>query len=189
VIYPFGGRPKYWSVIDNERELKESLMKKHLRILVSGMCLSTLPMAASAQGKGKGHNQQNHDNDAQQENEDRDRNDNNGKHDRNRSSSPVFTSRDRSIITDYFRNRTSNLPPGLAKRNGNLPPGLQKQLDRNGTLPPGLQKRVQPFPGELERRLPSLPPDYRRGTIGQDVIIYNSRTQRIIDIVHAVLGR
>src|SRR6266480_984176 len=85
----------------------------------------------------------------------------------------IFHPDDQRVIIEYFRN-TSNLPPGLAKRGGNLPPGLQKQLQRNGQLPPGLQKRVNPFPVDLERRLPTLPPIYQRGTIGDQAIIYDS---------------
>lgn len=63
---------------------------------------------------------------------------------------------------------------------------IQKQLDRNGTLPPGLQKRVEPFPEDLERQLPSFPAIYRRATIGRDVIILDTRTQRIIDVIHDI---
>ena len=102
---------------------------------------------------------------------------------------PVFTSRDRDLIRVYFRNRGdySNLPPGLAKRGGNLPPGLQKHLERNGQLPPGLQKRVQPMPPELEVRLPRLPEIYHRVILGPDVLIYNSKTQRVLDIIHDVV--
>jgi hypothetical protein len=58
----------------------------------------------------------------------------------------------------------------------------------NGTLPPGLQKRLEPFPEDLERRLPSLPTIYRRGRIGEDVVILDTRTQRIIDIMHDIFG-
>lgn len=99
----------------------------------------------------------------------------------------VFGTRDRDIIRDYYRDQYSNLPPGLAKRGGNLPPGLQKHLERDGTLPPGLQKRVQPFPTELEARLPRLPETYRRVVLGVDVLILDRRTQRIMDIVHDIL--
>lgn len=160
-------------------------MKNVIKIFIAGLCLTTLPIAASAQGKGNpGRNAEQGD-----ERRDQDRNKNDRDDNTHRRSSPVFTTHDRTIITDYFRNRNSNLPPGLAKRNGNLPPGLQKQLQRNGTLPPGLQKRLEPLSGDLERRLPPLPVDYRRGTIGQDVVVIDSRTQRIIDIVHAVTGR
>ncbi len=99
----------------------------------------------------------------------------------------VFSTRDRDIIRDYYRDQYSNLPPGLAKRGGNLPPGLQKHLERDGTLPPGLQKRVQPFPVELERRLPRLPDEYSRVTLGVDILILDRRTQRIMDIVRDIL--
>jgi hypothetical protein len=49
-----------------------------------------------------------------------------------------------------------------------------------------LQKRLEPFPQDLERQLPRLPASYRRGVIGADVVILDSRTQRIIDIIHDI---
>jgi hypothetical protein len=76
----------------------------------------------------------------------------------------------------------SNLPPGLAKRGGDLPPGLEKQLKRNGHLPPGLEKKLYPFPVELERRLPPLPPEYGRAFIGGNAVIYNKSTSIVVDI-------
>ncbi len=102
---------------------------------------------------------------------------------------PVFGARERDIIRAYFGDGYSSLPPGLAKRGGNLPPGLEKHLERNGQLPPGLQKRLSPLPVGLERRLPPLPTIYRRGTIGPDVVIMNTRTGRIIDIMRGVANR
>jgi hypothetical protein len=137
------------------------------------MVLPALGMAqGNSQGKGKGHNKH--------ADQDDDRSDNRGVR-------IVFSVRDRDTIRDYYQERNSNLPPGLAKRNGNLPPGLQKHLERDGTLPPGLQKRVQPFPGELERRLPRLPDAYQRVTLGVDILILDRRTQRIVDIVRDIL--
>src|SRR5260370_12646181 len=90
-------------------------------------------------GKGKGHNK--HD---QGEDEDQ-------------SVKFGFGIHEREVITRYYTNRGSNLPPGLAKRGGNLPPGLEKQLQREGTLPPGLQKRVEPWPRALQAPLPPPP--------------------------------
>ena len=98
-----------------------------------------------------------------------------------------FGAHDREVITRYYANRGSNLPPGLAKRGGNLPPGLEKQLERNGTLPPGLQKRVQPCPVELERQLPPLPAAYRRGVIGAHLVIFNKNTNVIVDVMKDVV--
>ena len=90
--------------------------------------------------------------------------------------------RDSEVIREYYHGvPESKLPPGLAKR-GDLPPGLAKQLKRNGHLPPGLEKKIYPFPVELERRLPPLPPDYGRAFIGGNAVIYNKSTSIIIDI-------
>jgi len=99
----------------------------------------------------------------------------------------VFAARDRQIITTYYTQFASGLPPGLAKRNGALPPGLEKQLRRNGTLPPGLQKQLQPFPPALERQLSPLPDGYRRGIVGTNVIVYRSTTQKILDVIRDIV--
>ncbi len=121
---------------------------------------------SQGKGKGKGHDKKGGDDDSEQ----------------GRPGKYGFGPHDREIISSYYSNRGSNLPPGLAKRNGNLPPGLEKQLERNGTLPPGLQKRVQPCPVELERQLPPLPADYRRGVIGAHIVVFNRHTNLIVDV-------
>jgi hypothetical protein len=64
----------------------------------------------------------------------------------------------------------------------NLPPGLQKKVARGGSLPPGWQKKFESFPVVLERQLPPLPPDYRRGVIDGHGVIYNRHTNVIIDV-------
>lgn len=149
------------------------------QVLALFLCVAVVPALLEAQGKGKG--QGHGKGQAAAEDHDRDEQPSHG--------GPVFSERNRGVIRDYFRNPYSNLPPGLAKRGGNLPPGLQKQLERNGTLPPGLQKRVQPFPPDLRTRLPRLPTGYDYRVIGPDAIILDSRTQRIVDIIHAVIGQ
>ncbi len=120
-------------------------------------------------GKGKGHNKH----------EDND--------DRGKSGKYVFSAHEREVITRYYADHGSNLPPGLAKRGGNLPPGLEKQLERNGTLPPGLQKRIQPCPVELERQLPPLPVEYQRAVIGAHIVIFNKNTNVIVDVMKDVV--
>ena len=103
--------------------------------------------------------------------------------DRDHASVQVSFGRDSDVIRQYYHGvPESNLPPGLAKRGGDLPPGLAKQLKRNGHLPPGLEKKIYPFPVELERRLPPLPPEYGRAFIGGNAVIYNKSTSIIIDI-------
>jgi hypothetical protein len=157
------------------------MLKRLLTATVCGLVLTAmLPQSGLGQGngKGKGHNKQ-----ADQDGDD----DRGSGRDSKGGIRVVFSVHDRDVIHSYYHDRNSNLPPGLAKRNGNLPPGLQKHLERNGTLPPGLQKRVEPFPDDLERRLPRLPDTYRRVTLGVDVLILDRRTQRIVDIIHDIL--
>ena len=87
------------------------------------------------------------------------------------------------VIRDY---RTAGLPPGLAKRES-LPPGLRKQLRERGELPPGLQRHLVAVPDPLSSRLPDVPDYYRRYFAGDDLIIVNTRTNRIVAIVRDVL--
>lgn len=102
---------------------------------------------------------------------------------------PYFLPEERRVIVEFYQeSHKSGLPPGLAKRGGNLPPGLQKHLEKNGTLPPGLQKRVEPLPLELERRLPRIPEIWERVIIGQQIVLLDRRTKRILDIVENVIG-
>jgi hypothetical protein len=153
------------------------MLRRILPVLVCGlMFVAVLPGMAqgNSQGKGKGHNKQG------DQDSDRSRDSRGGVR-------VVFSVHDREVIRDYYYGRNSNLPPGLAKRGGDLPPGLQKHLQRDGTLPPGLQKRVQPFPEDLDRRLPRLPDTYSRVTLGVDILILDRRTQRIVDIVRDIL--
>lgn len=98
----------------------------------------------------------------------------------------IFGSRERALITNWFRNSRGNLPPGLAKRD-RLPPGLEKQLRERGTLPPGLQKRFQPLPDDLERQLPRLPAGYKRGVVAGNVILMNEATSVIMDMIRNVM--
>jgi len=138
------------------------------------LALSLVASPGFSQGKGKGHNKDGGDDDR-------------GRGKGNKKAKHEFDAQDREVITTYYSNRNSNLPPGLAKRGGNLPPGLEKQLERNGTLPPGLQKRIQPCPVELERQLPPVEAGYVRGVIGAHIVIYNRSTSVIVDVMKDVV--
>jgi hypothetical protein len=84
------------------------------------------------------------------------------------------------VIRDYARG--GSLPPGLAKREA-LPPGLRKQLRERGELPPGLQERLVPVPAPLGARLPAVPPYYQRYFGGNDLIVVDTRTNRVVAIL------
>jgi len=92
------------------------------------------------------------------------------------------------IIVDWFHNPANlqGLPPGLAKRE-QLPPGLQRHLERNGTLPPGLQKKLQPIPVDLRHRLPRYPAGIRVVFVGGHVILIETSTSAIVDIIKDVV--
>ena len=89
----------------------------------------------------------------------------------------VFLPREVNVIREYYAPRYRNLPPGLAKK-----------FNRTGHLPPGWQRKMAPIPVVVERQLVVLPPDYRRGVIDGYAVVYNPRTQVIVDIM-AVFGR
>jgi hypothetical protein len=63
--------------------------------------------------------------------------------------------------------RHPGLPPGLAKRRS-LPPGLAKHVRERGSLPPGLQKR--------------LTPRYTRYYRGRDLVVFDTRTHRVVSV-------
>jgi hypothetical protein len=86
----------------------------------------------------------------------------------------------RRIVHDYYA--ANALPPGLAKRQA-LPPGLAKQLHERGELPPGLQKRMTPVPTPLAVRLPRVPTYYSRYFAGNDLLIVDNRTNRIVSMI------
>ena len=83
----------------------------------------------------------------------------------------VFTSGDVRIIREHY-----------APRYRNLPPGLRKKVARGGALPPGWQKKYEPFPDTLERRLGRLSPEYRRGVFDGQAVIYDRRSNVVIDV-------
>ncbi len=82
------------------------------------------------------------------------------------------------------KGRGKGMPPGLAKRDS-LPPGLQKQLQKNGTLPPGLAKRD--LPADLESKLPKVPAGLERVIAGDDVVLLEKATGKILDVIQGVL--
>jgi Ni/Co efflux regulator RcnB len=127
----------------------------------------------------------------------------------------VFTEIERQVIEDYYgggaavhdeddddrgnrggrgkgkgkKNRGNagnggDLPPGLANRD-ELPPGLERQLERNGTLPPGLAKRN--LPDDLRTRLRDPDDGTDRQIVGTDVLLVDTATGVILDILRDVV--
>ena len=83
----------------------------------------------------------------------------------------TFSSADVRIIREHY-----------APRYRNLPPGLRKKVARGGALPPGWQKKYEPFPDAVEHRLVRLSPEYRRGVFDGHAVIYDRRSNVIVDV-------
>ena len=96
----------------------------------------------------------------------------------------VFGDDERRRIRDYYAS-DKGLPPGLAKKQ-KLPPGLARQVERDGRLPPGLEGR--PLPAELERQLSPLPDGYARLRVGLDVVLLDTDTRVVVDVVKDIGG-
>jgi len=124
----------------------------------------------------------------------------------------AFTQAEREVIRDYYRKHGMPAgeerdrreyeheghgkkekhggPPfkhGNGKGNKGLPPGIAKKLERGGTLPPGIAKRD--LPRDLERRLPPVRAGYERRVVDGKVVLVNTATQVVTDIITDLLNR
>jgi hypothetical protein len=161
--------------------------KASILILCTLLSLSFSLAAPKGNGKAKGSDKEPQSQAGNREKEDKEKGKEahdtaNGKDKDSRAAVNIFVQGDRDLIKRHFSANQGNLPPGLAKRGDDLPPGLEKQLQRNGHLPPGLEKKLNPFPAELERRLPPLREGLMRGVIGDSAIIMERKTSRILDV-------
>ena len=105
----------------------------------------------------------------------------------------VFSEIEKRVIRDYYakqteaaggKDKSKKMPPGLAKRD-ELPPGLQQQIVRNGTLPPGLAKRD--LPSDLVLELPATKKGTERKIVGSDVVLIQTATGIILDVLENVV--
>ena len=87
-----------------------------------------------------------------------------------------FSKTDRATITDYV-----NKNPLSANA---LPPGIRMNLARGKPLPPGIEKRF--LPSNLVSTLPVYP-GYEYLAAGNDVVLVNSTTGIVADILSGVL--
>jgi hypothetical protein len=99
------------------------------------------------------------------------------------SVSVVFTDHDRRLIHDFYEPRYRKLPPGQVKK-GRLPPGHAWRVRLNQPVHEEAQLRYLPY--ALDQRLSRLPPEYVRVIIGTDVVIMNTRTRVVVDLLEDV---
>lgn len=87
-----------------------------------------------------------------------------------------FSESNRATITNYIR---QNPFPATS-----LPPGIAMNVARGKALPPGIAKRFLPTP--LVEQLPVYP-GYDYVAVGNDVVLVNSNTGVVADILSNVL--
>ena len=87
-----------------------------------------------------------------------------------------FSSRDRSLVEDYYR----------TARSERKTPSGQPGLARHSVLPSGLQGRR--LPRDLESHLTVLPSTSVRLVIGRDVVLIERDTRRVLDILYDVIA-
>ena len=92
------------------------------------------------------------------------------------SASVVFSQKDKQTIQHYYR--------GVGRKHKKYPPGMNKRLEKGKELPPGIAK--QHLPGTLENQLTPLPQGYLRIKIGGDVMIQNTISNVVTDIMYGV---
>jgi len=149
--------------------------------LVASALLLSSPVVARAQGNGGGQAKK-----PDKVEKKADKADNKQNKDDHKGHGDVAIDRDghARVIHDYVR--AGSLPPGLAKRQA-LPPGLARQLHERGELPPGLEKHWDPVPHSLAGRLPAVPPYYHRYFAGYDLVVIDTRSNRIAYLIRDVL--
>ncbi|MCF4165836.1 RcnB family protein [Zavarzinia compransoris] len=88
-----------------------------------------------------------------------------------------FSATDRQIVSNFFLRNSGYY--------SSLPPGLRRQLVTKGRLPPGIARKALP-PG-LSNALPPAPRGYQRMIVGPDVLLVETATGIILDIIRDVV--
>ncbi len=96
----------------------------------------------------------------------------------------VFGAIEKKIIKDFFGGGEKKAKKNKGK-SGKMPPGLARHIERYGTLPPGLAKKSLP-PG-LAGRLPATTAGRNRVIVGNDVVLVQTATGVILDIIKDVV--
>lgn len=65
-----------------------------------------------------------------------------------------------------------------------LPPGIAKKVARGKPVPPGIAKKLSP---DVLARLPRRDSRYERQVLGTDVVLIDTATQVVVDILKDVL--
>lgn len=101
-----------------------------------------------------------------------------------------FNDQHRTYVREYYTQQYGNArrcPPGLAKKNnGCMPPGQAKKWAVGQPIPAGVT--VYSVPQPVIVHLPPAPYGYRYVRLGGDIVLVQTQTNLIVDIIHALLS-
>lgn len=95
---------------------------------------------------------------------------------------PQITPSEREAIREFYRGY--EWPPTVTAAPVPEAP-LEERIEVSAELPPGLGG--MPLPQALRDQLSPLPQGYARFLVGSDVVLMNTRTREVIDVVQDVL--
>ena len=95
-----------------------------------------------------------------------------------------FSNHEVETIRAYYREHGAPAHGGGKKAKG-LPPGIAKNLQRGKTLPPGIAR--QALPGALLGKLPPAPDGYERIVLAGKILLVETATQVIHDVLSEVI--
>jgi hypothetical protein len=96
----------------------------------------------------------------------------------------TFTTDEITIITRYYESAQDR---PQSRREGRLPRGIAKNLSRGKPLPPGIAKRA--LPADLTARLPAAPAGFERIVVAGKILLIETATQVVHDILTDALFR
>ena len=97
----------------------------------------------------------------------------------------TFSNMERNLIEQFFTEQNAK---GKHKVKGkSLPPGILRKLEAGKPLPPGIQ--MTRLPPALEKKLPPPPSGTERIIIDTYVILINTATKLIVDVMEEVIDR
>lgn len=85
------------------------------------------------------------------------------------------------IINHYFSNPEHHQASG--RYHDELTPELEAQIQPLHPLPHALANHRSPLPAELEHQLPALRSGRERVMVGQNVVILDRKTARVLDVI------
>ena len=92
----------------------------------------------------------------------------------------AFSANELETIKAFYSDSQSR---GGGKRGGRdgLPPGIAKNLERGKALPPGLS--TAPLPAALDASLPPAPDGYERVVVDAKILLVETATRLIADVI------